>query len=126
MSINARIKEVRQHLKMNQEEFGKSLGVSRDVIKNYDIEMKVGEDNRVEVKEKLDVHFNKRMHGMYRDLILRDEVDYGGGNKVKRRAGISNIKTSEHYSTETNNGVMRIKGNFDFSFTAFSNYPKNK
>ena len=78
-------------------------------IKNYDIEMNVGEDNRVEVKEKLDVHFNKRMHGIYRDLILRDEVDYGGGNKVKRRAGISNIKTSEHYSTETNNGVMRIK-----------------
>ena len=37
MSINARIKEVRQHLKMNQEEFGKSLGVRRDVIKNYDI-----------------------------------------------------------------------------------------
>ena len=78
-------------------------------IKNYDIEMNVGEDNRVEVKEKLDVHFNKRMHGIYRDLILRDEVDYGGGNKVKRRAGISNIKTSEHHSTETNNGVMRIK-----------------
>lgn len=83
-------------------------------IKNYDIEMKVGEDNRVEVKEKLDVHFNKRMHGIYRDLVLRDEVDYGGGNKVKRRAGIYNIDTNERYATEINNDILRIKiGNAD-------------
>lgn len=37
MSINERIKQVRIARKLNQEEFGKSLGVSRDVIKNYDI-----------------------------------------------------------------------------------------
>lgn len=37
MKIHERIKEVRKHLDMSQEEFGASLGVSRNVIKNYDI-----------------------------------------------------------------------------------------
>ena len=37
MGIETRIKEVRKHLKLNQTEFGESLGVNRNVIKNYEL-----------------------------------------------------------------------------------------
>lgn len=36
METNGRIKELRKSLKLSQAEFGKRLGVSRDVIKNID------------------------------------------------------------------------------------------
>jgi len=42
--INERIKQIRKENKLSQENFGKSLGVSRDVINNI-------ENNRVEPKE---------------------------------------------------------------------------
>ncbi|MCB7064153.1 helix-turn-helix domain-containing protein [Enterocloster citroniae] len=44
MTIGTRIKILRNDLKMTQETFGKSLGVSRDVINNL-------ERDRVDVKE---------------------------------------------------------------------------
>ena len=34
--INERIKQIRKHLRLSQPEFGKHLGVSRDVIANID------------------------------------------------------------------------------------------
>ncbi len=36
MDINERIRMLREHLSLSQEEFGKQLGVSRSVIKNID------------------------------------------------------------------------------------------
>lgn len=44
MTIGEKIKKIRQDLKMSQETFGQSLGVSRDVINNM-------ERDRVDVKE---------------------------------------------------------------------------
>lgn len=44
--MNERIKELRKSLKLSQTEFGKKLGVSRDVINNI-------ENGRVELKEYL-------------------------------------------------------------------------
>ncbi len=42
--MNERIKMVRKHLNLNQSEFGKRIGVSRDTIANI-------EGNRIEIKD---------------------------------------------------------------------------
>lgn len=37
MSIESRIKDVRKHFGLNQTDFGESLGVNRNAIKNYEL-----------------------------------------------------------------------------------------
>lgn len=37
MGIETRIKEIRKHFDLNQTDFGESLGVNRNVIKNYEL-----------------------------------------------------------------------------------------
>lgn len=44
MTVNARVKKLRKALNLSQTEFGKKLGVSKDVIANIELE-------RVEIKE---------------------------------------------------------------------------
>lgn len=44
IGVNGRLKEIRNHFNKGQQEFGKQLGVSRDVISNYEL-------NRVEIKD---------------------------------------------------------------------------
>jgi len=38
MELHERIKEIRKHFRLNQTEFGARLGVSRDVIKNIELD----------------------------------------------------------------------------------------
>lgn len=47
MTLGERIKVVRKGLGLSQEEFGKSLGVSRNVIKNMELDLNKGNNETV-------------------------------------------------------------------------------
>jgi len=68
--LKERIKTVRKHYKLNQIEFGKKLGVSRDVISNI-------EQGRVEAKDLIINHICD-IYAINKDWLL-----YGKGNMLK-------------------------------------------
>lgn len=53
--MHNRIKQVRKHYKLNQTEFGKKIGVSRDTIANL-------EGNRIEIKDYLIISICREYH----------------------------------------------------------------
>ena len=67
MGIGNRIKELRKHLNLSQRAFGEKIGVSRDVIKNMELEL-------VETKE----HFIKLISKEFN--INEDWLKTGDGN----------------------------------------------
>lgn len=68
--LKERIKTVRKHYKLNQIEFGKKLGVSRDVISNI-------EQGRVEAKDLIINHICD-IYAINKNWLL-----YGKGNMLK-------------------------------------------
>ena len=78
-------------------------------ISNYDIEMKVNENNSFDITEKITVNFEENKHGIFRKLPLKNEVKRLDGTKSKNRVTISNIEVSENYTTSRESGNLVIK-----------------
>ena len=74
-------------------------------IKNYDVQITVGNNAVHHIVETLDVYFEGPHHGIVREI----PVDYRDYNK-KTYARISGLKCSDDYEAETDNGyyVMQI------------------
>ena len=74
-------------------------------IKNYDVQITVGNNAVHHIVETLDVYFEGPHHGIVREI----PVDYRDYNN-KTYARISNLKCSDDYEAQTDNGyfVMQI------------------
>ncbi len=81
------------------------------VIENFDIELNVKEDNKVEVKEILEVHFFKEdSHGIYRAIPIWEKYTGEDGNTVDKRAKVIDFKCDgEKISDDSSATMFRAK-----------------
>lgn len=71
------------------------------IVKGYDVNIKVNENNTLDITEVIDVYFNEYRHGIYRDIPLANNVVRLDGTKSRNRAKLSNISVSEQFSLST-------------------------
>lgn len=92
------------------------------IIRNYDVDIKVNENNVLNIKETIDVDFTIPSHGIFRKIPIkntyhRKEFD------VTTKAKISKININENYTiqTEGNNKIYKI-GDSDELITGYKQY----
>ena len=80
-------------------------------IKKYDVNMEVTEDRVVKINENIDVVFNKRSHGIFRNIPFTQEIKRADGSKKLVKSKIKNICVSEQYKTsiDSNKGDIVLK-----------------
>ena len=80
-------------------------------IENFDIELNVKEDNKVEVKETLEVHFFKEdSHGIYRAIPIWEKYTGEDGKTIEKRAKIIDFKCDgEKISDDSSATMFRAK-----------------
>lgn len=78
-------------------------------IKEYDIDMKVNENNTFDITENLTVYFNTYKHGIYRSIPKKNKITRLDNSTSENRAFIRNIEVSENYDRELDNGYLTLK-----------------
>jgi uncharacterized membrane protein YgcG len=79
-------------------------------IESFDIHMKVTEDNRVKVEETIVTDWYEHgHHGIYRTVPYWLEYTNKDNKTNKKKARISNFKSTERYETSEENGRAKIK-----------------
>ena len=78
-------------------------------IKNYDINIKVNENNTYDVTEKITAYFNVPKHGIIRKIPIKNEISRLDGTKSKKRAQVLNVKVDNKYETSVENNYYQIK-----------------
>lgn len=92
-------------------------------ITQYDINIKVNENNTFNITEDINVYFNVEKHGIFRKIPLKNTVVRLDGMTSKNRAELSDIKVSDNYNLSTENGYKVIKiGDKNYSMTGQKNY----
>ena len=96
-------------------------------IDNYDVNIKVNENNILEIKETIDVYFNEARHGIYRDIPRINKVKRLDGSTSTNRAKINVISVNDKYSlSKTIDGFYEIKiGLKDNKIKGSKQYRKN-
>ena len=93
-------------------------------IDNYDINMKVMENNTVRVTENIDAYFNIQKHGILRYIPIECNVNRARGDGGVVKAKVKNVSVSENYEAYTddyNNYVIQI-GDEDKTFEGEHSY----
>ena len=98
-------------LSMMSISFAEESNASNFEIENFDIELNVREDNKVEVKETIDVHFFKEeSHGIYRSIPIWEKYTGEDGNTIEKRAKIINFQCDgEKVSFESSGTIFKAK-----------------
>lgn len=80
-------------------------------IESFDIELNVKEDNKVEVKETLEVHFFKEdSHGIYRAIPIWENYTGEDGKTIEKRAKVIDFKCDgEKISYDSSATMFRAK-----------------
>ena len=92
-------------------------------IKNYDVNIDVGEDNTLHITESIDAKFNIEKHGIYRYIPTNFYINRADGSSEYARIKLRNIDCSDPYEkyTEGNNTVLQI-GDEDNTYTGDKSY----
>ncbi|MGN0408145.1 MAG: DUF2207 domain-containing protein [Bacteroides sp.] len=106
-----------------QEEFDDKLLASDYYIDGYNVDIKVNENNVLEVTETVNAYFNVSKHGIFRRIPLKNTVQRLDGTTSTNRARISGLDVNEQYSTSRENGYSVIKiGDPDVTLTGPKTY----
>ena len=93
------------------------------IIKSYNINMVVNENNTFNITENIGVYFNIPRHGLLRKIPLKNEIVRLNGTKSHNRAEISDISMTDQYITYKENNDMVIKiDDSDKTLTGAKNY----
>ncbi len=95
------------------------------VIENFEVELNVREDNKVEVKEIIDVKFLKQdSHGIYRAIPIWDKYTGNDGKTIDKRTKITDFKCDgEDIKDESSATMFRVKiGNPDRIVPEYKTY----
>ena len=79
------------------------------VIKSYDIDIVVNENNTLDITETIRAYFYVPKHGIFRKIPINNEVKRLDGTVSKNRAQISNLKVNDFYKTSRGEGYKTIK-----------------
>ena len=77
-------------------------------IENYEVDIKVNENNVLNVKEVIDADFIYEKHGIIRNIPYKNTY-YRTGKTVETKAKIRNLKVNAPYSETKENGELKIK-----------------
>ena len=104
----------------------KSLGATTTsdyIIKSYNINMIVNEDNTFDITENIIAYFNVPKHGIYRKIPLKNSISRTDGSKSSNNAKITDISVNENYTISNSNGYKIIKiGNANKTLTGQHSY----
>lgn len=79
-------------------------------IKNYVVDMSVGEDNVAQITEKITCNFSdENKHGIYRYIPLENTIKYDNGKSVTQLIEIGNLKSNTKISYSYKNKSIIIK-----------------
>lgn len=78
-------------------------------IDQYDIYIKVNEDNSYDITENITANFKVQKHGIYRSIPLKNEVTRTDGSTDKTFAKVKNVSVNAPYSTSNESGLYTIK-----------------
>lgn len=79
------------------------------VIDNYDVNIKVNENNTFDIIETITAYFNIDKHGIIRDIPIINSIERTDGIKSTNKAIISNLNVNNEYTTSSSNGIYSIK-----------------
>ena len=79
------------------------------VINEYDVNVKVNEDNTFNITETIDVNFNEYKHGIFRKIPLKNTVSRLDGTTSKNRGQIYDVEVNTEFTTSKENGNFIIK-----------------
>ena len=77
-------------------------------IENYEVDIKVNENNVLNVKEVIDADFIYEKHGIIRNIPYKNTY-YRTGKTVETKAKIRNLKVNAPYSETKENGELKIE-----------------
>lgn len=79
------------------------------VIDNYDVVINVGENNKLSIKETIDVNFNTYKHGIIRNIPMYNDVHREDGTSERNRVKISNVSVNDNYIKKTSGNSLNLK-----------------
>jgi len=92
-------------------------------IDSYDVNIKVNEDNTLDIEEKIIANFKENRHGIIRSIPKTNEVKRADGSTETNHVKISDISVNEEYETSIENGNLSIKiGNANRTITGPKEY----
>lgn len=78
-------------------------------INNYNVDIKVTQNNLLKITEDIDTYFTSSSHGIFRTIPLVNDIERADGSKGKTYAGITNLKVSEQSTKENIEKQLKIK-----------------
>lgn len=80
------------------------------VIDKYNVNIKVNENNTLDITETIVAYFSDKRHGLYRTIPLKNELNRADGTKTINKVQISNVSVNDEYQTsrENNKYVIQI------------------
>lgn len=79
------------------------------VIDAYDVNIKVNENNTLDITETITAYFNVQKHGIFRKIPLRNEVRRLDGTTTKNRVKVSALQVNEQYTTSRTTDYLEVK-----------------
>lgn len=93
------------------------------IIKKYDINIDVKENNSYNITENIEAYFNIDKHGIFRKLPLKNKIIRQDGTTATNHAKVTNIKVSDNYTLSNENGYKVIKiGDPNYTLTGKKDY----
>ena len=92
-------------------------------IDKYDIDIKVNENNKLDITETITAFFNESRHGIYRTIPLKNTITRLDGTTSTNRAQITNLEVDNEYTVSRENGNIKIKiGSPNYTVTGEQKY----
>ena len=93
------------------------------IIDNYDVDIKVNENNTFDVTEKIDTNFLYSKHGIFRSIPLSNNVKRLDGTESFNRGKVKKVDVNSQFTTSVESGNYKIKiGDPDKELTGKQNY----
>lgn len=93
------------------------------ILNSYHIDVKVNENNVLDITERIGAYFKIQKHGIFRKIPEKNNVVRLDGTKSQNRARITDIAVNEKYSLSKENGYSVIKiGDANRTFSGQKDY----
>ena len=79
------------------------------MIESYDVNMKVNENNTIDIIETITADFNTPKHGIIRTIPLKNELKRLDGTTTKNQTQITNLDVDHEYKVKKENGNYKIQ-----------------
>ena len=101
--------DVQRPLQVSAENYPPQQTTNKYEIRNYNVDITVGEDNVLHIVENIDVYFNIEQHGIFREIPIVNKIKRLDGSTETNRAKIKNIDVDNIFVVVKKSGYKVIK-----------------